>query len=162
VVTAGKLNSWTVKQEEKSRVKVGTKPWLINRHTSFSDSVVTAQLNVLLTINMSNYRHYLMTEFTRIWKLYVRVPCYESDLQPTTLIWAKNNGLKSRIRFIKQGVSSKIHKTCVSIACFYPKDAATATTITYIKSYSHLISRCICHAVTPYVQNWKVLGSNCT
>lgn len=55
-----------VKQEEKSRVKVGTKPWLINRHTSFSDSLVTAQLNVLLTINMSNYRHYLMTEFTGI------------------------------------------------------------------------------------------------
>lgn len=65
----------------------------------------------------------------------------------------KSNGLKSRIQFIKQGVPSKIHKTCVSTAHFYSKDAAATTTITYIKSCSHLISKCICHAVTPYVQN---------
>jgi hypothetical protein len=51
-----------VEEEEKSILKVGMKPWLINRITPFSDSVVTAQLNVLITINMSNYRHYLMTE----------------------------------------------------------------------------------------------------
>jgi hypothetical protein len=51
-----------VKQEEKSMLRVGMKPWLINRNTPFSDSVVTAQLNVLIAINMSNYRHYLMTE----------------------------------------------------------------------------------------------------
>jgi hemolysin-activating ACP:hemolysin acyltransferase len=51
-----------VKQEEKSTLKVGTKLWLINWNTPFSDSVVRAQMNVLLTMNMSNYRHYLMTE----------------------------------------------------------------------------------------------------
>jgi len=46
----------------KSTLKVRTKPWLINRNTPFSNSVATAQLNVLITINKSNYRHYLMTE----------------------------------------------------------------------------------------------------
>jgi len=66
----------------------------------------------------------------------------------------KSSGLKSRIQFEQQGVPSKILKTCVPTACFYPKDvAATTTTITYIKSCSHLLSRCICHAVTPSVQN---------
>jgi len=51
-----------VKQEEKSALKVRAKPWLINRNIPFSNSVVTAQLNVLITINMSNYIHYLMTQ----------------------------------------------------------------------------------------------------
>jgi len=46
----------------KSTLKVRTKPCLINRNTPFSNSVVTAQLNVLITINMSNYRHYLTTK----------------------------------------------------------------------------------------------------
>lgn len=62
MVTAGKLNSRTVKQEEKSALKVRAKPRLINRNTPFSNSVVTVQLNVLITINTSNYIHYLMTQ----------------------------------------------------------------------------------------------------
>jgi len=46
----------------KSTLKVSTNPWLINRNTPFSNSVATGQLNVLIIINMSNYRHCLMTE----------------------------------------------------------------------------------------------------
>jgi hypothetical protein len=67
-----------VKLEEKSTLKVGTKPWLINRNTPFSDSVVTAQLNVLITINMSNYRHYLMTEF--YWNMNIIHECHVANL----------------------------------------------------------------------------------
>lgn len=47
----------------------------------------------------------------------LRVPSYESDLQPTTLIWADNSFFfQPRIQLLKQGVPSRIHKTCVSTA----------------------------------------------
>jgi hypothetical protein len=57
-----------VKQEENAvtsptfYVESGKNPRLTERNMPFSDSMVIAQLNDVITTNRSNYGHYLTTE----------------------------------------------------------------------------------------------------
>jgi hypothetical protein len=65
----------------------------------------------------------------------LRVPCYEPDLQPTAPIWPEEQqwaAVKNTIFKTRNYKQKYIYCTF-----FCPKDAATTTITTYIKSCSH-------------------------
>jgi len=88
----------------KSTLKVSTNPWLINRNTPFSNSVATGQLNVLIIINMSNYRHCLMTEV--YWNMNIIFETAMLRIWPTTyythlgwqraVVWSQEYSFKNK------------------------------------------------------------------